>query len=116
MRTSTALLGSAILAVALAACGGANGPPGPHEAGLSCNADTDCMKGLFCATEDPGGQCIRVCSPRMDATCYDIRYACSFQGHCYFRCNTNADCARANEGYVCKDDTPPRGIKYCDTP
>jgi hypothetical protein len=54
--------------------------------------------------------------PGNDASCGDPKLACSFEGHCYFTCKVTSDCARASEGYVCKDDQPARGVKFCDTP
>jgi hypothetical protein len=91
-------------------------PDAGHAIGESCkNGNSDCMTGLQCAGEDPNGQCIKLCTPSMDSTCGDTtKYACSFEGHCYAKCNTTADCPRASEGYACKDDQPARGVKFCD--
>lgn len=92
-------------------------PASPHALiGEACKSSDDCDTGLKCATEDPGGQCFKECKPSTDTDCGDTKlYACSFEGHCYAKCATVADCARADEGYVCKNDTPPRaGIKFCD--
>ena len=98
---------------------GAETSPGTHDIGEPCPKGTpDCKPGLLCAGEDPGGQCYKTCKPSTDADCGDAtKYACSSEGHCYLRCNTTADCARAAEGYVCKPDTPPRPpVKFCDVP
>jgi hypothetical protein len=92
--------------------GGAIGDPCPH-------GTSDCQAGLECAGEDPGGgQCFKACKPSTDSDCGDTtKYACSFEGHCYVRCATTADCKRSSQGYVCKDDQPPRPpVKFCDTP
>jgi hypothetical protein len=94
-----------------ASCGSLN-----HAPGQSCSGDGDCMAGLKCATEDVNGQCIKTCTPSMDATCGDPTLACSYEGHCYTKCNMTSNCVRASEGYVCKDDTPARGVKFCDSP
>jgi hypothetical protein len=88
-----------------------------HGPGLSCASVTDCAEGLSCALEDPGGQCIKLCAASKDSTCGDPNFVCSSEGHCYFACKTTQDCARAKEGYVCKDDVPARaGVKFCDRP
>jgi hypothetical protein len=82
------------------------------------SGNSDCATGFLCAGEDPGGgQCYKSCKPSTDADCGDVtKYACSFEGHCYVRCKVTADCPRAAQGYVCKDDTPARGVKFCDVP
>lgn len=115
------------LCVVVVACSSSSSPssndsgtPLNHGIGESCpNGNSDCASGLLCAGEDPGGgQCFKKCTPSTDADCGDVtKYACSFEGHCYLRCTTTADCPRAAQGYVCKDDTPARvGVKFCDTP
>jgi hypothetical protein len=88
---------------------GAIGDPCPNGAG-------DCNTGLLCAGEDPGGgQCYKTCKPSTDSDCGDTtKYACSSEGHCYLKCSIPADCVRT--GYVCKDDVPARGVKFCDVP
>ena len=106
-----------LLVLTAASCGdGGGGGEGKHGAGLSCASSADCAAGLICALEDPGGQCIKTCTPGDDATCGDSRFVCGFEGHCYFKCAVTPDCMRATEGYVCKDDTPPRSVKFCDVP
>jgi hypothetical protein len=114
--TRTICIGLALLAVTTCFVACADTPAGsaPHGPGLSCAAPADCMSGLTCATEDPNGQCIKLCTPKMDATCGDPLLACSFEGHCYLKCTTTTDCSRAAEGYSCKDDQPARGVKFCD--
>ena len=84
--------------------------------GEACGSDADCVDGLKCAREDPGGQCFKDCAPSKDSDCGDPKlYACNFEGHCYYKCATDLDCARASEGYACKDDKPIRaGVKFCD--
>ena len=89
---------------------------GSHAVGLSCKADADCLSGLYCVTADVGGQCEKMCTPLMDATCGDPTLSCNFEGHCHPKCTQTSDCARAAEGYFCKDDTPARSVKYCDSP
>jgi hypothetical protein len=103
----------------VAACGGDSSTnsyaPGSQALGKACNSATDCATGLKCATEDPHGQCYKECTPSKDADCGDTtKYACSFEGHCYLKCNSTSDCTRASEGYVCKDDMPARNVKFCD--
>jgi hypothetical protein len=116
------LVGAALLFMFVSACGGDMTTTGTqtsslnHGAGLSCKSTADCETGLSCAQEDPNGQCIKLCTPGNDASCGDPKLACSFEGHCYFVCKVTSDCARASEGYVCKDDKPPRGVKFCDAP
>lgn len=99
---------------------GSDGAVGSGNIGEACpNGSRDCMSGLQCAGEDPGGgQCFKPCTPSVDSTCGDAtKYACSFEGHCYLRCTTTADCPRASQGYVCDDDTPPRPpVRFCDVP
>jgi hypothetical protein len=123
VRTSV----GALAAIALVACSSSSSPGGSgdtgaplnHQIGESCpNGNGDCATGLLCAGEDPGGgQCYKTCKPSTDTDCGDTtKYACSFEGHCYLRCTVTADCPRASQGYVCKDDTPARGVKFCDTP
>jgi hypothetical protein len=87
-----------------------------HGPGLSCSSNADCQPGLLCALEDPHGQCIKTCTPHQDATCGDPKLVCGAEGHCYFKCTQTSDCLRASEGYVCKNDTPARGVMYCDAP
>jgi hypothetical protein len=116
-----------VLAAALVACSSSSsgsstdaGAAGTHAIGDPCpNGAGDCLTGLLCAGEDPGGgQCYRTCKPSTDADCGDTtKFACSSEGHCYLRCSVTADCPRASQGYVCKDDTPARPpVKFCDTP
>lgn len=93
---------------------------GTAKIGEPCpNGVSDCLKGLGCDGDDPhGGQCYGICSPHQDSDCGDTtKFACNVEGHCYLRCNTNTDCPRYSEGYVCKNDTPVRaGIMFCDVP
>ena len=100
--------------------GGMNDAALKANIGEACpNGTSDCMPDLQCAGEDPGGgQCFKPCTPSVDSTCGDTtKYACSFEGHCYLRCTLTTDCPRASQGYVCKDDTPPRPpVKFCDVP
>src|SRR5262249_6059092 len=99
---------------------GDGGSATKHDIGGACpNGAGDCLPGLLCAGEDPGGgQCYKTCKPSTDSDCGDTtKFACSSEGHCYLRCNATTDCPRASEGYVCKDDTPARPpVKFCDTP
>ena len=95
------------------------GPGLAHAIGESCPAgDHDCAAGLSCDTSDTGGgQCYRTCAPSKDSDCGDVnKYACNYEGHCYPRCGSTSECKRAAEGYVCKDDTPSRAVKFCDAP
>ncbi len=98
----------------------AGGGTGTHVIGEACpNGSSDCAQGLKCAGEDPGGgQCFKQCAPSTDTDCGDTtKYVCSSEGHCYVRCTQTSDCARASQGYVCKNDTPARPpIKFCDVP
>jgi hypothetical protein len=93
---------------------------GTHAIGDPCpNGAADCLPGLLCAGEDPGGgQCYKACTPHTDSDCGDTtKYVCSGEGHCYLRCTMTSDCARSAQGYVCKDDVPARPpIKFCDVP
>jgi hypothetical protein len=113
------LLAASLIAVCLAACGGDSSSKSSglnHGPGYACKSSADCEPGLSCATEDPNGQCIKPCTPGNDASCGDSTLACNHEGHCYWICKDISNCARAAEGYVCKDDTPPRGVKFCDVP
>jgi hypothetical protein len=99
--------------------GGSGIAPNSHDVNESCpDGVSDCKTGLFCDTDDPHGQCYMTCTPSMDSQCGDpAMFACNSEGHCYPRCTVTADCARASEGYVCKDDEPPRPpVKFCDGP
>jgi hypothetical protein len=89
---------------------------GTAQLGEACpNGSGDCAPGLLCDGTDPaGGQCYKACTPSVDSTCGSADLACSFEGHCYKICKQTSDCARASQGYVCKDDQPPRGVKFCD--
>jgi hypothetical protein len=122
------ILRISVVAVALfaGACSSSSSPSTPGidagsgtaKIGEPCpNGPSDCTKGLGCDADDPhGGQCYGICAPHQDSDCGDTtKFACNDEGHCYLRCNTNTDCPRYSEGYVCKDDTPVRaGIKFCD--
>jgi len=93
--------------------------PGSHDVNESCpDGPSDCKTGLQCDSDDPNGQCFMTCTPGMDSQCGDpAKFACNSEGHCYPRCTVTSDCARASEGYVCKDDDPPRPpVKFCDGP
>jgi hypothetical protein len=93
--------------------------PATGKIGDACpNGNSDCSAGHLCAGEDPGGgQCYKQCAPSKDSDCGDTtKYACSHEGHCYLLCKETKDCARASQGYVCKDDEPARGVKFCDVP
>jgi hypothetical protein len=108
-----------MILILVGACGGTMTPgvqgAAVHELGQSCKSASDCASGLQCATEDPGGQCYKTCRQSQDADCGDTtKYACSFEGHCYLKCNQTSDCPRAAEGYVCKNDQPARGVMFCD--
>jgi hypothetical protein len=90
-----------------------------HGIGESCpGGRSDCATGLDCDTSDTGGgQCFKVCSASKDTDCGDVtKYACNYEGHCYPRCGSTTDCKRASEGYLCKDDSPARAVKFCDAP
>lgn len=122
MRTA----GPALVAVCLlvTACSSSSSSAAPttttkdaglnHGIGESCpGGDSDCQTGLSCDTSDSNGQCYKTCAPSKDSDCGDTtKYACNYEGHCYVTCTST--CARASEGYVCKDDTPSRGVKFCD--
>jgi hypothetical protein len=91
-------------------------PAGTATIGQACpHGASDCVTGLQCDTSDNNGQCYKECAPSTDSDCGDTtKYACNYEGHCYTKCNSTADCPRASEGYVCKDDTPARNVKFCD--
>jgi len=129
--TSAKILALIFAAAASSACsstttsggGGADagndGARGTGKIGDPCpGGQNDCAAGFDCAGEDPGGgQCYKQCAPSKDSDCGDVaKYACSSEGHCYLRCNATTDCPRASQGYVCKDDKPARGVKFCDVP
>ena len=90
---------------------------GTADLGQPCpNGDNDCKTGFQCDADDPGGgQCYKPCTPSVDSTC-PTSYVCNFEGHCYLECTQTSDCPRASQGYVCKDDAPPRSVKFCDAP
>jgi hypothetical protein len=93
-------------------------PAGTANIGQACpNGASDCLTGLQCDTSDPNGQCYKECTASTDSECGDTtKFACNYEGHCYVKCNSTTDCARASEGFVCKDDQPPRNVKFCDGP
>jgi hypothetical protein len=94
---------------------GDSGSAGTADLGQPCpNGDGDCKTGLQCDGDDPGGgQCYSTCAPSTDSQC-PTGYVCNFEGHCYLKCTQTSDCPRASQGYVCKDDAPARGVKFCD--
>jgi hypothetical protein len=99
--------------------GGSSITPQSHGENESCpDGVSDCAAGLLCDAEDPNGQCYKTCTPGMDSECGDPSLvACNHEGHCYPRCTQTSDCARASEGYICQDDSPPRPpVKFCDGP
>jgi hypothetical protein len=99
--------------------GGSGIAPNSHDANESCpDGVSDCKAGLLCDNGDPNGQCFMICDAGKDSECGDpTKFACNSEGHCYPRCTVTSDCARAAEGYVCKDDEPPRPpVKFCDGP
>src|SRR5437773_5116063 len=111
-----AMMNRPLFALVIAAC---SNTPVKGVIGDPCpNGAADCSSGLLCAGEDPGGgQCYKTCKPSTDSDCGDTtKYACSSEGHCYLKCAKISDCARASQGYVCKDDVPARGVKFCDVP
>jgi hypothetical protein len=91
------------------------GKSGNANLGEACpNGDGDCLSGLLCDGADPGGgQCYKECAPSKDGDC-GAGFVCDFEGHCYKECTQTSDCPRASQGYVCKDDSPARGVKFCD--
>lgn len=122
-RRTIAVIATAILVACSSSSSSSSGGSGDGGAdaggsrniGEACSGTSDCLAGLLCAGEDPGGQCYKSCGPSKDSDCGDTsKYACSSEGHCYLKCNTTSDCPRAKEGYACKDDDPPRGVKFCD--
>ena len=96
---------------------GDSGSSGTANLGEPCpNGDGDCLSGLQCDADDPGGgQCYKTCAPSTDSDC-PTNYVCNFEGHCYLKCTQTSDCPRASQGYVCKDDSPVRTVKFCDAP
>ncbi|HEY4119221.1 MAG TPA: hypothetical protein VGM56_15245 [Byssovorax sp.] len=81
--------------------------------GGACASTADCDTGLTCATDDPGGQCVKGCGAQSD--CPDGS-TCTDESTCYATCSTNADCPRT--GYACVDAMTIGGqpTKTCDTP
>lgn len=79
---------------------------GESPIGGPCKGDADCARGLFCATDDPGGQCMKKCSSSADCGQGAV---CSDEKKCYRACQSNADCTRA--GYACTGQAPN---KFCD--
>ena len=95
------------------------GKPAPtKKIGESCpNGPSDCIDGQCDTSDTGGGQCFKPCTASQDSECGDTtKYVCNYEGHCYPTCNATSDCARASEGYICKDDTPARNVKFCDAP
>ncbi len=124
-----ALVGASLFgAMLVCSCGdsskggsGGGGGSGNTGAGIGepCpNGTSDCQPGFGCDGDDPGGgQCYKPCKPHQDSDCGDTsKYVCNVEGHCYIKCKTDDDCPRHAQGYVCKDDSPPRGVKFCDVP
>ncbi len=95
------------LVVTIGSCGG-EAPR--HGLGLSCIRDADCVVGLVCVSDDPGGQCTKFCL--VDGVCGDGNL-CDSEGKCYKACNFTSDCPRAatDPRYGCVG-TPPRQV--CD--
>src|SRR5438128_2446859 len=79
---------------------------GPSAIGGGCGSDADCVSGLFCAKEHPGGQRLKKCPSTADCGPGAI---CSDEKKCYRACQTDADCSR--KGYACVGTAPN---KFCD--
>ena len=96
----------------LAACGtadtGAGGSGAATQAAIGdpCAKDADCLEGGFCAADDPGGQCEKVCATQADCPSGSI---CTDELKCYKACSTDASCR--TDGYACVDSMPS---KTCD--
>jgi hypothetical protein len=101
------------VAAVLAACGASQTPANPPTGGGAssplggpCKADADCQQGMFCATDDPGGQCEKKCASAADCGAGAV---CSDEKKCYRACQSDADCGR--KGYACLGKGPD---KFCD--
>jgi hypothetical protein len=79
---------------------------GKSPIGGGCKADDDCVGGLFCDKNDPGGQCLKKCSSSADCGSGSV---CSDEKKCYQACQSKADCKRA--GYTCVGKAPQT---FCD--
>lgn len=118
MAMSVAACSSSSAPAATSSGGDAGGTMTKGGIGAACpNGTSDCQDGLLCDGDDPHGQCYKECAPSTDSDCGDTsKYACNFEGHCYTVCKTSDDCPRKSEGYVCKPDSPDRGVLFCDAP
>jgi hypothetical protein len=105
-RAATALI--LCFAAAIAACssttgsggttGGGGATTGTHVVGDACVATSDCAAGLFCSTDDPGGQCLATCAAAADCPAGSV---CTDEMKCYKSCTAASDCTRS--GYACVD-------------
>ncbi len=111
MKKTLTWLGAATLLVV--ACGGSQTTSQTSSTsgtksliGGGCASDDDCTAGLFCAKEDPGGQCLKKCNSTADCGAGSV---CSDEKKCYIACQKPTDCTR--KGYSCQGKAPEM---FCD--
>jgi hypothetical protein len=107
--------------MASAACGNSSGggggagggSAGTHIIGDACTATSDCESGLYCSTDDPGGQCLKTCATAGDCPSGRV---CTDEMKCYKSCTMASDCTRS--GYACVDamTVTSMATKTCDVP
>jgi hypothetical protein len=74
--------------------------------GAACAGDAACASGLCITSGDfPGGICTEACGEE-DGPC-PVGFACisNSSGICLEVCATTADCSRADEGWMCAEES-----------
>ncbi len=105
-RWKIALMGS--FACLLLACS--------PEIGDRCLTDRDCagIELRTCDNSAPGGYCtINNCTQQSDCPSESVCVQFAQQRNCMLRCD-KSECARANEGYVCRTDLG--AVPFCFQP
>ncbi len=78
----------------------------PNPMGSACKGDIDCRAGLYCATDDLGGECTKGCKSNTDCGAGLI---CGRENKCYVTCASSTSCRRGY--YACIGSG---SSKYCD--
>ena len=88
-----------LVLVAFVSCADSSSSSAPGAIGEPCAATSECQAGMFCETQDPGGQCLKSCTADADCGPGNLCALDNGQLKCYRACKTSADCPRP--GYPC---------------